>query len=55
MTANNAADELAIDCRDLTFHFQPNDPEPVLRGVNIQLARGDCCLLVGANGGASPR
>ncbi|CAK9782779.1 unnamed protein product [Cutaneotrichosporon oleaginosum] len=51
MTANSThTDELAIDCRDLTFFFNPNDAEPVLSGVNIQLERGDCCLLVGANG-----
>ncbi|GMK59120.1 hypothetical protein CspeluHIS016_0701350 [Cutaneotrichosporon spelunceum] len=50
MASNAASDELAIDCRDLTFYFNPNDTEPVLSGVNIQLDRGDCCLLVGANG-----
>lgn len=51
MTTN--PDELAIDCRDLTFSFAATDPEPVLNGVTLQLERGDRCLLVGANGGES--
>lgn len=46
-----ASDELlALDCRDLTFSFKEGD-EPVLEDVNLQLKRGDRCLLIGANGG----
>lgn len=45
------ADELlAIDCQDLTFSFTEG-AEPVLQNVNVQLKRGDRCLLLGANGG----
>lgn len=43
-------DTLAIDCQDLTFAFAEGQ-DPVLNNVNIQLKRGDRCLLLGANGG----
>jgi CCR4-NOT complex subunit CAF16 len=41
---------LAIDCPDLTFAWAA-DAEPVLDNVQLQLQRGDRCLLIGANGG----
>jgi len=43
-------DLLAIDCRSLDFAFTVED-ETVLTDVNLQLAQGSRCLLVGANGG----
>jgi len=44
-------DLLALDCRKLDFAFTAED-ETVLHDVNLQLAQGSRCLLVGANGGA---
>lgn len=43
---------LAIDCQDLTFSWKEGD-DPVLEDVNLKLRKGDRCLLIGANGGAS--
>ncbi|KAL1408733.1 CCR4-NOT regulatory complex component [Vanrija albida] len=43
------ADIPAIDCQDLTFSWKDGD-EPVLEDVNINLVKGDRCLLLGANG-----
>lgn len=43
---------LAIDCQGLTYAFAEG-LESALDGVDLQLKRGDRCLLVGANGGKS--
>lgn len=42
----------AIDCNKLTFAWRDGE-EPVLHDMDLQLKRGDRCLLIGANGGAS--
>lgn len=39
----------AIDIRGLTFRY-PGSTEPVLRDLNLSLAPGSRCLLLGANG-----
>ncbi|KAL7423483.1 CCR4-NOT regulatory complex component [Cryptotrichosporon argae] len=39
----------ALDCQALTFAYKDGDA-PILDGVDLQLERGDRCLLVGANG-----
>lgn len=54
MTTTTTADSavLALDCQGLTFAFKEG-AEPVLEGINLELKRGDRCLLIGANGGAS--
>lgn len=47
------ADSKAIDVVDLDFGYAKLhglDPVPVLQGVNLTLARGSRCLLIGANG-----
>jgi CCR4-NOT complex subunit CAF16 len=43
---------LAIDCQGLTYAFAEG-LESALDGVDLQLKKGDRCLLVGANGGQS--
>lgn len=47
-----ASDELAIDCQSLTYSWKEGD-DPVLENVNLELQKGDRCLLLGANGGSS--
>lgn len=47
-----AADQLAIDCQSLTYSWKEGD-DPVLENVNLELRKGDRCLLLGANGGSS--
>ncbi|XAO25819.1 hypothetical protein I312_104649 [Cryptococcus bacillisporus CA1280] len=44
-----ASDELAIDCQSLTYSWKEGD-DPVLENVNLELQKGDRCLLLGANG-----
>lgn len=44
------AETLAIDCTGLTYAFAEG-LESALDGVDLQLKKGDRCLLVGANGG----
>jgi CCR4-NOT complex subunit CAF16 len=39
----------AIEVRGLDFHY-PNDDQPVLRDLHLEVPRGARCLLVGANG-----
>ncbi|ODN78989.1 hypothetical protein L202_04500 [Cryptococcus amylolentus CBS 6039] len=39
----------ALDVRDLTYSWKEGD-DPVLQGVEIQLKKGERCLLLGANG-----
>lgn len=47
-------DPLAIDCENLVYSFNPGEnAESVLDGIDLKLARGDRCLLIGANGGQS--
>jgi len=41
---------LAIDCTGLTYAFAEG-LESALDGVDLQLKKGDRCLVVGANGG----
>jgi CCR4-NOT complex subunit CAF16 len=41
---------LAIDCQGLTYAFAEG-LESALDGVDLQLQKGDRCLVVGANGG----
>jgi ABC-type Mn2+/Zn2+ transport system ATPase subunit len=45
---------LAIDCTGLTYAFAEG-LESALDGVDLQLSKGDRCLVVGANGGKSYR
>jgi len=45
---------LAIDCTGLTYAFAEG-LESALDGVDLQLKKGDRCLVVGANGGMSGR
>jgi CCR4-NOT complex subunit CAF16 len=40
----------AIDCQNLTFAWK-DGIDPVLENINLELQRGDRCLLIGANGG----
>lgn len=40
---------LHVNVNNLTFAY-PNNPKPVLKDLNVQLAPGARCLLVGANG-----
>lgn len=47
-----ASDELAIDCHSLTYSWKEGD-DPVLENVDLELQKGDRCLLLGANGGSS--
>jgi len=49
-----AEEVLAIDCQGLTYAFAEG-LESALDGVDLQLKRGDRCLVVGANGGMSSR
>ena len=43
---------LAIDCENLVYSFNPGEnAESVLDGIDLKLAKGDRCLLIGANGG----
>nr|XP_019044541.1 CCR4-NOT complex subunit CAF16 [Kwoniella bestiolae CBS 10118]OCF23471.1 CCR4-NOT complex subunit CAF16 [Kwoniella bestiolae CBS 10118] len=50
MTITNSNDELlALDCQNLTYSWVEGD-DPVLKDVNLDLKRGDRCLLLGANG-----
>lgn len=46
------ADIPAIDCQDLTFAWKDGE-DPVLEDINLNLVKGDRCLLLGANGGGS--
>ncbi|KAK4684686.1 CCR4-NOT complex subunit CAF16, partial [Tremellales sp. Uapishka_1] len=39
----------AIDCQDLVYAYDPNGI-PELNGVDLNLRRGDRCMLIGANG-----
>ncbi|WWC90862.1 uncharacterized protein L201_005799 [Kwoniella dendrophila CBS 6074] len=46
-TTNNEL--LALDCQNLTYSWVEGQ-EPVLSDVNLDLKKGDRCLLLGANG-----
>lgn len=39
-----------VDASDLSYRYRPGG-EPVLRGVNLTIRRGERCLLEGASGG----
>jgi ATP-binding cassette subfamily B protein len=41
---------LVVDARDLVFRYSDRT-EPVLRGANLEIAKGDRCVLEGASGG----
>nr|ODN86367.1 CCR4-NOT complex subunit CAF16 [Cryptococcus depauperatus CBS 7841] len=43
------ASDFALDCQNLTYSWKKGD-DPVLKDVNLQLEKGDRCLLLGANG-----
>ncbi|WWC93649.1 hypothetical protein V866_000484 [Kwoniella sp. B9012] len=49
MTVTNTDEVLALDCQNLTYSWVEGD-EPVLKDVNLDLKKGDRCLLLGANG-----
>ncbi|WVQ68197.1 uncharacterized protein L199_006404 [Kwoniella botswanensis] len=49
MTVTNTEEILALDCQNLTYSWVEGD-EPVLKDVNLDLKKGDRCLLLGANG-----
>ncbi|OCF57384.1 CCR4-NOT complex subunit CAF16 [Kwoniella mangroviensis CBS 10435] len=49
MTVTNTDNLLALDCQNLTYSWVEGD-EPVLKDVNLDLTKGDRCLLLGANG-----
>lgn len=40
----------AIEVRDLTFSYDSNPAQPILRDLNMTLETGSRCLLIGANG-----
>ncbi|WWC63139.1 uncharacterized protein I303_105739 [Kwoniella dejecticola CBS 10117] len=46
---NPPDDLLALDCQNLTYSWVEGT-EPVLSDVNLDLVKGDRCLLLGANG-----
>lgn len=50
MTEMTPEEVLAIDCTGLTYAFAEG-LESALDGVDLQLKKGDRCLVVGANGG----
>jgi CCR4-NOT complex subunit CAF16 len=52
MTEMTPEEVLAIDCTGLTYAFAEG-LESALDGVDLQLKKGDRCLVVGANGGTS--
>ncbi|WWC71717.1 uncharacterized protein I206_105675 [Kwoniella pini CBS 10737] len=49
MTIKQDNELLALDCQHLTYSWVEGD-EPVLNDVNLDLKKGDRCLLLGANG-----
>mmetsp|Transcript_9689 Transcript_9689/g.13454 ORF Transcript_9689/g.13454 Transcript_9689/m.13454 type:complete len:314 (+) Transcript_9689:63-1004(+) len=56
MTIKSRVEEIdnAVDVNDLTFEYPSSLPDPdaraILKGLNMQLAPGSRCLLLGANG-----